>query len=153
MASTGVSITAPVLKRVSSWDVQTVDDGGESEDNVGQHTSIAFDPADGYPAIAYYNVSDFHSLGDGAGGHNIGQYISQDWKTGSSVGFAYYDATDGELIYTEYYLPLLMLSSVTVAEGDDMGKWADFKYKTYDDPRFSFYNDTDNDCQYAELAE
>jgi len=149
----------------SDWNTETAYTGGN--DDVGLWTSLDFD-SEGNPSIAFYNATDtdpgwvwnedgegwdFHSLGDGPGGHNIGQYISQDWKAGSSVGFAYYDATDGELIYTEYYPALLMISSVTVAEGDDMGKWADFKYKTYDDPRFSFYNDTDNDCQYAELAE
>ena len=47
VASTGISITTPVLKRVSSWDVQTVDTLGD----VGLHTSIDFDPADGEPAI------------------------------------------------------------------------------------------------------
>ena len=46
----GVSTSPTVFKTASSWDVQLVD-AGEGGDDVGTHTSLDFDPADGYPAI------------------------------------------------------------------------------------------------------
>jgi hypothetical protein len=146
----------------SDWDDNTVVD---SSGNVGQYASLAFD-SNGNPSIGYYDDTNEAlkwaydddddgdwdegdwpmTLADNAN-EDFGKYCSHD-ISGNSFGFAFYEATGGDLLYYEYDIVTSYAGQVDVATSGDVGKYCSLKFHS-GVPGISYYDAQNGRIYYA----
>jgi hypothetical protein len=142
-----------------TWDIDSVDTGLKS----GQHASLALDPVNGYPRVAYYesqlkelrlaswNGSSWSSQTVDDGDHDtVGQYCSL--AIDSSTGYArisYYDASNKDLKYAAWngssWSRQVVDSNGTVGQYTSLALDPTNNYY----PRISYYDASAKDLKYA----
>jgi len=146
----------------SSWDIAIVDDPDEM---VGWYPSLAFDGS-GNPSIGYYDYTNgalkwaYDEDEDGvwnedgwpmevADGENkdYGQYCSHA-ISGNSVGFAFYEANDGDLIYLQINLTTMQTSMVEPETTNDVGQFCSLHFHG-GQPTISYLDATERDLKFA----
>jgi hypothetical protein len=146
----------------SDWDDKaTVDSSGD----VGQYASLAFD-SNGNPSIGYYDATNQAlkwaydddddgdwdegdwpmTLADNAN-EDFGKYCSHD-ISGSSFGFAFYEATGQDLLYHEYDIVTSYAAQVDVDSTYDVGTKCSLKFHS-GVPGISYYDATNGELKYA----
>ena len=151
----------------NAWWCETVDSAGD----VGKYSSIAVDPTDGYPIIAYYDVTNGRlKLAIGSGGGWIIKIID-DPLLGSTGLYASLklDST-GKTRIAYYFSNLMGIDSLWYAKyvgggagnctdndyqcdpvdsGDQVGKYASLSLDSADRPRIAYYDEGNNALRYA----
>ncbi len=151
----------------NSWSCETVDSVGD----VGKYSSIAVDPTDNYPIIAYYDATN------GALKLAIGSGVGWIFKTihdplfGSAGSYASLklDST-GKTRIAYYFSNLMGVDSLWYAKyvgggtgnctdnnyqcdpvdsGDQVGKYASLALDSSDRPRIAYYDGGNNALRYA----
>jgi len=151
----------------NDWSCETVDSTGD----VGQYSSIAVDPTDGYPIIAYYDLTNGAlKLAIGSGVGWIIKTIDAPllWRTGLYASLKL-DST-GKTHIAYYFSNLMGADSLWYAKyvgggagncggndyqcdpidsGDQVGKYASLALDSADRPRIAYYNGGNDALMYA----
>jgi len=149
----------------STWDIAIVDDPTTFPDqDVGKYASLAF-TSSGNPSIGYYDLTNgalkwaYNEDDDEDWDDNVnwpktladnetndyGRYCSHD-ISGSSFGFAFYEATDGDLLYVVEYWESAMTTGVDSA--GDVGQYCSLHFLN-GEPTVSYYDETNDSLKYA----
>jgi len=140
----------------STWDIQTVDSGGD----VGQFRSLALD-ANGYPHISYRDFTNRHLKYAAWNGTSWDvQTVDYSWKVGQYTSLAldgngyphisYYDwiyDTTGSLKYAAWNGTSWNIE--TVDSGGSVGQWNLLALDPSGDAHISYFDKTNRDLKYA----
>jgi len=158
----------------SSWDIIVVD---EEEDRItGKYASLAYDRS-GRPSIGYYcgaadksdgvlkwawdqngdgdfedsygpenEFDEITTLADGSG--HYGQHVSHAIIGNSYYGFAFFEATGGDLLYTVVDTAQMGVSGVDVDTTGCVGEWCSLHFDGYT-ATVSYYDNTNNCLKFA----
>ena len=149
----------------NDWSCETVDHGGD----VGKYSSIAVDPTDNYPIIAYYDATNGAlKLAIGSGGGWIiktihdpllgaGSYASLKLDSTGKTHIAYYfkQFYGNSLFYAEYVgggagnCTDNDYQCDSIDSGDQVGKYASLALDGSDRPRIAYYDGGNNALMYA----
>ena len=152
----------------NAWSCETVDSVGD----VGKYSSIAVDPTDNYPIIAYYDASNGGvlklAIGSGVGWiiktihdpllGSVGWYASLKLDSTGKTRIAYYFSNfmgDDNLWYAEYIgggagnCTDNDYQCDSIDSGDQMGKYASLALDSFDRPRIAYYDGGNDALMYA----
>ena len=151
----------------NTWSCETVDSVGD----VGKYSSIAVDPTDGYPIIAYYDATNGAlklAIGSGVGWifktihdpllGSAGLYVSLKLDSTGKTRIAYYFSNlmgADSLWYVEHVgggagnCTDNNYQCDPVDSGDRVGKYASLALDSSDQPRIAYYDGGNDSLTYA----
>jgi hypothetical protein len=145
----------------AGWELETVDAPGI----VGQHTSIAIDPASNTLHVSYYDTTNGDLKyarqkpgtaawtletvdGGGIAGPNVGQFSSIALKSSGRPCISYYDLTNGDLRLA-CKSPAGAWDIEVVDFVGNVGQFTSLKVDAGDRPHISYFDVTNTDLKYA----
>jgi len=151
----------------NSWNCETVDDSGE----VGQYSSIAINPSNGLPGIAYYDATNYAlklairyvfdwtitTIDDPLFGIT-GLYTSLKFDSTGKARIAYYSSNfpAGSLRYAKYVGGGAGNNCTdndyqcdTIDSGDHVGRYASLSLDGSDRPRIAYYDGGNDNLKFA----
>lgn len=152
----------------NNWECEMVDNVG----NVGQYSSIALDPIDGFPMIAYFDTTNGGALKlavrtlfdwdiktiDDPSLVTAGQYASVAINSNAKPRIAYYHSSvfaDDSLWYAEYVggstgtCTNYEYDCEPVDSGQNVGKFPSLALDSMDQPIIAYYDGTNDALRYA----